>query len=34
MAGYDVMVSLSHDPAADVAVAFVVLQRSQLGADA
>ncbi len=34
MAGYDVMVSLSHDPAADVAVAFVVLQPSQLGADA
>lgn len=29
MAGYDVLVSLSHDPAADVAVAFVVLQLSQ-----
>ena len=28
MAGYDVRVSLSHDPAADIAVAFVVLQRS------
>ena len=26
---YDVLVSLSHDPAADVAVAFVVLQHSQ-----
>ena len=29
MAEYDVLVSLSHDPAADVAVAFVVLQHSQ-----
>jgi holo-[acyl-carrier protein] synthase len=27
MSGYDVLVSLSHDPAADVAVAFVVLQH-------
>ncbi len=27
MAGYDVLVSLSHDPDADVAVAFVVLRR-------
>jgi holo-[acyl-carrier protein] synthase len=27
MSEYDVLVSLSHDPAADVAVAFVVLQR-------
>ncbi|MEO5652614.1 MAG: holo-ACP synthase [Marmoricola sp.] len=27
MAGYGVLVSLSHDPAADVAIAFVVLQR-------
>ncbi|MEO7070139.1 MAG: holo-ACP synthase [Nostocoides sp.] len=26
MTGYDVLVSLSHDPAADIAVAFVVLQ--------
>jgi holo-[acyl-carrier protein] synthase len=26
MTGYEVLVSLSHDPAADVAVAFVVLQ--------
>ena len=25
--GYDVLVSLSHDPAADVAVAFVVLRQ-------
>ena len=31
MAGYDVLVSLSHDPAVDVAVAFVVLQHSQEG---
>ena len=29
MAEYDVLVSLSHDPAADVAAAFVVLQHSQ-----
>jgi holo-[acyl-carrier protein] synthase len=29
MAGYEVLVSLSHDPAADVAVAFVVLQPTQ-----
>ncbi len=29
MAGYDVLVSLSHDPAVDVAAAFVVLQHSQ-----
>jgi holo-[acyl-carrier protein] synthase len=29
MSGYDVHVSLSHDPAADIAVAFVVLQHSQ-----
>jgi hypothetical protein len=29
MADYDVLVSLSHDPAADVAAAFVVLQLSQ-----
>ncbi len=28
MSGYDVLVSLSHDPAADVAAAFVVLQKS------
>ncbi|MCW2847609.1 MAG: holo-ACP synthase [Marmoricola sp.] len=28
MTGYDVLVSLSHDPAADIAVAFVVLQQS------
>ena len=28
MTGYDVLVSLSHDPAADVAVAFVVLQTA------
>lgn len=28
MADYDVLVSLSHDPAADVAAAFVVLQPS------
>jgi len=27
MDGYDVLVSLSHDSAADIAVAFVVLQR-------
>ena len=27
MARYDVLVSLSHDPAADVAAAFVVLQE-------
>ncbi len=27
MNGYEVLVSLSHDPAADVAVAFVVLQQ-------
>ncbi len=27
MTGYDVLVSLSHDPAADVAVAFVVLRE-------
>jgi holo-[acyl-carrier protein] synthase len=27
MTGYDVLVSLSHDPAADIAVAFVVLQQ-------
>jgi holo-[acyl-carrier protein] synthase len=30
MTGYDVLVSLSHDPAADVAVAFVVLQTEVL----
>lgn len=29
MAGYDVLVSLSHDPAADIALAFVVLRRSE-----
>jgi holo-[acyl-carrier protein] synthase len=29
MAEYDVLVSLSHDPAVDVAAAFVVLQHSQ-----
>ncbi|MCW2760620.1 MAG: holo-ACP synthase [Marmoricola sp.] len=29
MQGYDVLVSLSHDPAADIAVAFVVLQHRQ-----
>jgi holo-[acyl-carrier protein] synthase len=29
MTGYHVLVSLSHDPAADIAVAFVVLQHSQ-----
>ena len=29
MAGYGVLVSLSHDPAADVAIAFVVLQRPE-----
>ncbi len=29
MAGYAVLVSLSHDPAADIAVAFVVLQRAE-----
>ena len=29
MTGYRVMVSLSHDPAADVAVAFVVLQEQK-----
>lgn len=34
MRGYDVLVSLSHDPAADVAVAFVVLHPSQEAADA
>jgi holo-[acyl-carrier protein] synthase len=28
MTGYDVLVSLSHDPAADVAVAFVVLREA------
>jgi holo-[acyl-carrier protein] synthase len=28
MAAYDVLVSLSHDPAADIAVAFVVLQEA------
>jgi holo-[acyl-carrier protein] synthase len=28
MSGYDVLVSLSHDPAADVAAAFVVLQKA------
>ena len=33
MSGYDVVVSLSHDPAADVAVAFVVLQHTQEAAD-
>jgi holo-[acyl-carrier protein] synthase len=27
MAGYEVLVSLSHDPAADIAVAFVVLRE-------
>lgn len=27
MAGYEVLVSLSHDPAADIAVAFVVLRH-------
>lgn len=27
MSGYEVLVSLSHDPAADIAVAFVVLQQ-------
>jgi holo-[acyl-carrier protein] synthase len=31
MTGYDVLVSLSHDPAVDVAAAFVVLQHSQEG---
>ena len=31
MAGYDVLVSLSHDPSVDVAAAFVVLQHSQEG---
>ena len=30
MNGYRVLVSLSHDPAADIAVAFVVLQNSPL----
>jgi holo-[acyl-carrier protein] synthase len=29
MSGYHVLVSLSHDPAADIAVAFVVLQHPQ-----
>ena len=29
MSGYNALVSLSHDPAADIAVAFVVLQHSQ-----
>jgi holo-[acyl-carrier protein] synthase len=29
MAGYDVLVSLTHDPAADVAAAFVVLQEKR-----
>jgi holo-[acyl-carrier protein] synthase len=33
MAGYEVLVSLSHDPAADIAVAFVVLQHSQEAPD-
>jgi holo-[acyl-carrier protein] synthase len=33
MTGYDVLVSLSHDPAADIAVAFVVLQHSQEAPD-
>jgi len=33
MTGYDVLVSLSHDPAADVAVAFVVLRHSQEAPD-
>lgn len=28
MTGYDALVSLSHDPAADIAVAFVVLQHT------
>jgi holo-[acyl-carrier protein] synthase len=28
MAGYDALVSLSHDPDADVAIAFVVLQHA------
>jgi holo-[acyl-carrier protein] synthase len=31
MDGYEVLVSLSHDPAADIAVAFVVLQRPEAG---
>lgn len=29
MTGYGVLVSLSHDPAADVSIAFVVLQRPE-----
>lgn len=30
MAGYQVLVSLSHDPAADTAIAFVVLQNADV----
>lgn len=33
MTGYDVLLSLSHDPAADVAIAFVVLQHTQEAPD-
>ena len=29
MTGFEVLVSLSHDPAADIAVAFVVLQHAE-----